>query len=76
VPVRVRPSQLETLLKVDTKGRVKTPPLIHEFTFSSVRPVASASLFLVAGLLFASSLAGKSAEPGPEAEVHERRIAE
>ena len=48
---------------------MKTSPLIHRLTLLSVRPAASVSLPLVAGLLFASTLfAVGSAEPGSEAD--------
>jgi hypothetical protein len=43
--------------------------LTDSFTRSSIRSAAAVSLLLMAGLLFASTLlAGKSAEPGPEAD--------
>src|SRR3954471_12165055 len=43
--------------------------LIHRFPFSSIRSAAAGFLLLIAGLLFGSTLlAGKTAEPGPEAD--------
>src|SRR4051794_24226777 len=43
--------------------------LIHRFPFRSIRSAAAGSLLLMASLLFAPTLlAGKTAEPGPEAD--------